>query len=53
MAEGRAYATHEGAETIITDLAKDLDKYSEDYKKIADKAWAEEYEPQEEEDKAV
>ncbi|MCG9479799.1 MAG: radical SAM protein [Actinomycetia bacterium] len=53
VAESGAYATHEGAETIITDLAKDLDKYSEDYKKIADKAWAEEYEPQEEEDKAV
>jgi len=50
VAETGAYATHEGAETIITDLAKDLDKYSEDYKKIADKAWAQEYEPEEEEE---
>ncbi|MDD3777214.1 MAG: radical SAM protein [Actinomycetota bacterium] len=53
VAESGAYATHDGAETIITDLAKELDQYSEDYKKVADKAWAEEYEPQEEEDEAV
>ncbi|MGM0365430.1 MAG: radical SAM protein [Actinomycetota bacterium] len=53
VAECGAYATHEGAETIVTDLAKELDKYSEDYKKIADPAWANEYEPEEEEEEAV
>ncbi|MFO7928262.1 MAG: radical SAM protein [Candidatus Humimicrobiaceae bacterium] len=53
VVEGGAYATHDGAETIITDLAKEMDKYSEDYKKIADKAWEEEYTPDEEEEEAV
>ncbi len=53
VAECGAYATHEGAETIVTDLAKDLDKYSDDYGKIADPVWAQEYEPEEEEEEAV
>ncbi len=53
VVEGGAYATHDGAETIITDLAKEMDQYSEDYKKIADKAWEEEYTPDEEEEEAV
>ncbi|MBN2073507.1 MAG: radical SAM protein [Actinobacteria bacterium] len=49
VAETGAYPTHEGAETIVGCLARPLDKYAEDYKKIADKAWTEEYEPMEEE----
>ncbi len=50
VVEGSAYATHDGAETIITDLAKDLDKYAAEYKEIADKAWEQEYTPDEEEE---
>ncbi|HGJ64406.1 TPA: radical SAM protein, partial [bacterium] len=34
-----AYPTHEGAETLITDMADYLDKYSLDYAKLANKAW--------------
>lgn len=45
VAETGAYPTHDGAETIIGCLAKPLDKYASDYKKIADRAWEEEYEP--------
>ncbi|MBN2169510.1 MAG: radical SAM protein [Actinobacteria bacterium] len=36
-----AHPTHEGAEAIISDLAPELDKYAEDYRKMADQAWAE------------
>ncbi len=50
VAECGAYATHDGAETIVTDLAKQLDKYSEDYRKVADPVWENEYKPQEEEE---
>jgi len=50
VAETGAYPTHDGAETIITSLAKDIDKYAESYKNIADKAWKEEYVPEEEEE---
>lgn len=54
VAETGAYPTHEGAETVVTCLAKKLDEYADKYKKIADKAWAEEYLPQEEaEEEAV
>jgi MoaA/NifB/PqqE/SkfB family radical SAM enzyme len=49
VAETGAYPTHDGAETVIGCLAKPLDKYADDYKKIADKVWEEEYEPEEEE----
>jgi len=49
VAETNAYPTHEGAETLITDLADSLDKYAAEYKVIADKAWKEEYQPEEEE----
>ncbi len=52
VAETGAYATHDGAETIITDLAKDLDNYSSAYSKIADKVWEEEYAPKEEKQEA-
>ena len=48
VAETGAYATHEGAETVVTDLAKQLDAYSCAYGKIADKVWNEEYVPDEE-----
>jgi hypothetical protein len=53
VAETGAYATHEGAETIAGCLAKPLDEYAEDYKKIADEAWEKEYEPEEESEEAV
>jgi MoaA/NifB/PqqE/SkfB family radical SAM enzyme len=43
VAETGAYPTHMGAETIVTCFAKDLDEYSAAYKKIADKAWNNEY----------
>ncbi|MBC7332883.1 MAG: radical SAM protein [Actinobacteria bacterium] len=51
VAETGAYPTHDGAETVVTCLAKQLDEYAEEYKEIADKAWEEEYVPQEEEEK--
>ncbi len=43
VSEGGAYATHEGSETMITTLADSLDEYGSKYKKIADRAWQEEY----------
>jgi MoaA/NifB/PqqE/SkfB family radical SAM enzyme len=53
VAETGAYPTHDGAETIIGCLARPLDKYASEYKKIADKVWEEEYIPEEDEDIAV
>ncbi len=53
IAETGAYPTHDGAETIIGCLARSLDKYASEYKKIADKVWEEEYIPEEDEDIAV
>ncbi len=53
VAETGAYPTHDGAETVIGCLAKPLDKYADDYKKIADKAWEEEFEPKEDIEAAV
>jgi len=38
-----AYATHEGADAIFTDLAGQMDGYAEDYAAIADPAWEKEY----------
>jgi MoaA/NifB/PqqE/SkfB family radical SAM enzyme len=35
------YFTHEGAERLFTEFAKDIDAYSQAYKKIADTAWKE------------
>ncbi|MBN1298078.1 MAG: radical SAM protein, partial [Actinobacteria bacterium] len=52
VAETGAHPTHDGAETIITDLAKDLDAYAAAYAKIADKVWEEEYMPDEEKSEA-
>lgn len=43
VAEGGAHPTHEGAETILTTLAKPLDDYAAAWKCRADKAWEEEY----------
>ena len=34
---------HKGAETIITTLAEQLDAYSEEWGKYANKAWESEY----------
>lgn len=53
VAETGAYPTHDGAETVITCLAKQLDEYASEYEKIADEAWEEEYVPQEEKEKVV
>lgn len=53
VTKARAYTTHEGAETMVTTLAKSLDEYGLAYKKIADKAWAEEYISKETEKKAI
>jgi MoaA/NifB/PqqE/SkfB family radical SAM enzyme len=38
-----AYFTHEGAEAIFTMLARDMDKYAQDYKTYADCAWDRHY----------
>jgi len=38
-----AYPTHPGAETIITTIAPDIDRYSEAYHKIADPVWEQEF----------
>lgn len=35
-----ARPTHPGAEALITDLAEDIDRYSEEYCRIADAAWS-------------
>ena len=38
-----AYATHEGADEIFTDLAGQMDEYAEAYATIADPAWEKEF----------
>jgi len=38
-----AYATHEGADEIFTDLADSMDDYSRKYGEIADEAWEAEF----------
>jgi MoaA/NifB/PqqE/SkfB family radical SAM enzyme len=53
VAETGAYPTHKGAETIIGCLAKPLDRYAEEYKKIADVAWKRDYLPEEETEEVV
>jgi MoaA/NifB/PqqE/SkfB family radical SAM enzyme len=52
VAETGAYPTHQGAETVITTLAKQLDAYSCAYGKIADKVWVDEYIPKEDQEAA-
>ncbi|MFC1715941.1 hypothetical protein ACFL6S_19885 [Candidatus Poribacteria bacterium] len=39
IAKHGAHATHEGAETLITEMAEHLDRYSVEYAKLADEAW--------------
>ena len=39
--EAGAHGTHEGAETIVTDLAPDLDRYSAELEKVTEPIWAE------------
>ncbi len=38
-----AYPTHDGAETLITDLAGEMDEYAKEYHGIAERIWREEY----------
>jgi len=38
-----ASPTHGGAETLITDLAREMDEYAMEYQGIADRTWREEY----------
>lgn len=38
-----AYATHEGAESIVTELKEGLDKYAEGMEEITDPVWENEY----------
>lgn len=39
VSEFNAYPTHEGAETILTEMADYLDQYSAEYTKLANEAW--------------
>ncbi len=43
VAEGRAAATQEGGDSIITTLKDDMDEYSRNYGKIADEVWEKEF----------
>ena len=43
VAKYHAYATHPGAETLITDLRDQIDEYARSYRAIADRVWEEEY----------
>jgi MoaA/NifB/PqqE/SkfB family radical SAM enzyme len=43
--ENKAYPTHAGAESIITEFAVELDKYAKEYGKVADNEWYENYLP--------
>jgi MoaA/NifB/PqqE/SkfB family radical SAM enzyme len=43
VAEGHAHPTHAGAETIITDLASQLDEYARQYAELADPVWLRHY----------
>lgn len=52
VAETGAYPTHPGAESVVTDLAKQLDDYACSYGRIADKVWNEEYVPKEDVEEA-
>jgi MoaA/NifB/PqqE/SkfB family radical SAM enzyme len=41
IAKHSAYPTHEGAETLVTEMAEHLDNYASEYAKLADEAWKE------------
>jgi hypothetical protein len=40
-----AYPSHEGAESIITEFADQLDRYAKEYGEVADNYWFNEYLP--------
>lgn len=42
--EGKAHPTHNGAETIITELADQMDQYAAAYCLVADRAWEQAHE---------
>ncbi|MHB1546004.1 MAG: radical SAM protein [bacterium] len=44
VAEGGAKATQEGGDSIITELQDKMDEYSQNYGKIADEVWKDEFE---------
>jgi len=44
VAKCHAHPTHDGAETLITDLKQQIDEYAGSYRAIADEAWEKEYE---------
>jgi MoaA/NifB/PqqE/SkfB family radical SAM enzyme len=41
----QAYPTHPGAETLVGEMASELDRYAEAYHAIAEETWQKEYEP--------
>ncbi len=41
-----ARPTHPGAETLVGELARELDRYAEEYNAIARESWESEYEPE-------
>lgn len=43
VAQGGARPTHPEAEGILTELAPDLDRYGEEYGRLADEVWMEHY----------
>lgn len=43
VAEEGAHPTHPGAESIITELAPALDRYADEYARLADPVWAKQY----------
>lgn len=43
VSKSGAYPTHPGAETIITSIAPEIDKYSKAYQQIADSVWTQEW----------
>jgi len=53
VAETGAYATHEGAETVVGCLARPLDEYADKYRVLADEAWENDYISDEEKEEAV
>lgn len=43
VCEHGAYATHEGAASVLTDLADGLNEYAQDMERVSDPDWEEEY----------
>jgi len=42
----QARPTHPGAETLVEEMASELDRYAEEYRRIAEESWEREYEPE-------